>query len=234
MMDFNLNLDTVESFPVSGHHRGKRAVWRWTCVSKQHIRHAEGDESCGQCRVGLLNPLGGETRMQDMYLVKWTKQKIGNKKRKLARKGRSRVRPERRRKKRIRRITRAGSRTGELNVTTWNVRSLFLTGRRGAGHAEVLCRNRKCDVMGLKETRRPGRTEFAVTDCLVFCSGEDGSNGRTGQHGVELAVKQFIIREATWTQKLTNERLMPITFNLARQVQCCEFWCEVWPNRYCA
>ena len=49
----------------------------------------------------------------------------------------------------------------------------------------------------------------------MFCSGVDGSSGRTGQHGVRLAVKQFIVREATWTQELTNERLMSMTFNLA-------------------
>ena len=48
----------------------------------------------------------------------------------------------------------------------------------------------------------------------MFCSGVDGSSGRTGQHGVGLAVKESIIREATWTQKLTNERLMSMTFNL--------------------
>ena len=33
-------------------------------------------------------------------------------------------------------------------------------------------------------------------------------------HGVGLAVKGSIIREATWTQELTNERLMSMTFNL--------------------
>ena len=48
----------------------------------------------------------------------------------------------------------------------------------------------------------------------MFCSGVDGSTGRAGQHGVGLAVKESIIREATWTQELTNERLMSMTFNL--------------------
>ena len=49
----------------------------------------------------------------------------------------------------------------------------------------------------------------------MFCSGVDGSSGRAGQHGVGLAFKESIVREATWTQELTNERLMPTTFNLA-------------------
>ena len=66
-MGFKVNPDDVEFFPVSGHRRGKRAVWRWTSVSKQQIRHAGDDENCSRCRVGLLNPLGGETRAQGMY-----------------------------------------------------------------------------------------------------------------------------------------------------------------------
>ena len=114
-------------------------------------------------------------------------------------------------------MARARSRTGELNVATWNVRSLSLTGRRGAVHAGVLLQ--KCKVLGydvivLQETRRSGRTEFAAAGHHVFCSGVDGSSGRAGQHGVGLAVKESVIREATWTHKLTNERLMSMTFNL--------------------
>ena len=136
----------------------------------------------------------------------------------LARKGRRRTRPERRRNaKTSQNVARARSRDGELNIATWNVRSLSLTGRRGAGHAGVLlqkCKVLGCDVIGLQETRRPGRTEFATAGYRVFCSGVDGSTGWAGQHGVGLAVKESIIREATWTQELTNERLMSMTFNL--------------------
>ena len=168
--------------------------------------------------MGLLNPLGGETHKQGMYPERWTKQKISNRKKRLARKGRRRARPERRRNaKTSQNVARARSRTGELNVATWNVRSLFLTGRRGAGHAEVLlqkCKVLGCDVIRLQETRRPGRTEFAAAGYRVFCSGVDGNSGRAGQHGVWLAVKESIIREATWTQELTNERLTSTTFNL--------------------
>ena len=195
--------------------------------------------------MGLLNPLGGETHKEGMYLDRWAKQKTSNRKKRLARKARKRARPERRRNARTsQNVARARSRTGELNVPTWNVRSLSLTGRRGAGHAEVLlqkCKVLGCDVIGLQETRRPGRTEFAAEGYRVFCSGDviglqetrrpgrtefaaegyrvfcsgvDGNSGRAGQHGVGLAVKESIIREATWTQELTNERLMLMTFNL--------------------
>ena len=187
-------------------------------MSKQQTRYAGGDERCGRRRVGLLNPLSGETHKQGMYLDRWTKQKISNRKKRLARKGRGGTRPERRRiAKTTQNVSRARSCTGELNIATWNVRSLSLTGRRGAGHAEVLlqkCKVLGCDVIGLQETRRPGRTEFATAGYRVFCSGVDGSTGRAGQHGVGLAVKESIIREATWTQELTNERLMSMTFNL--------------------
>ena len=168
--------------------------------------------------MGLLNPLGGETHKQGMYLDRWTKPKISNRKNILARRGRRRARPERRcNTKTNQNVARARSRTGELNVATWNVRSLSLTGRRGTGHAEVLlqkCKVLGCDVIGLQETRRPGRTEFAAAGYHVFYSGVDGSSGRAGQHGVGLAVKESIIREATWTQELTKGPLMSMTFNL--------------------
>ena len=90
-------------------------------------------------------------------------------------------------------MARARSRTGELNVATWNVRSLFLTGRRGAGHAEVLLRKYKvldCDAIRLQETRRPGRTEFTAAGYRMLCSVVDGSSGRAGQHEVGLAFKE--------------------------------------------
>ena len=139
-------------------------------------------------------------------------------KKSLARKGRRRAQPERRRNaKTSQNVARARSRTGEINVATWNVRSLSLTERRGAGHAEVLLQKCKVlggDFIGLQETRRPGRTEFAAAGYRVFCSGVDGNSGRAGQNGVGLAAKESIIREATWTQELTNERLMSTTFNL--------------------
>ena len=55
-------------------------------MSKQQIQYAGGDERGGRRRVGLLNPLSGETHKQGMYLDRWTKQKISNIKKRLARK----------------------------------------------------------------------------------------------------------------------------------------------------
>ena len=187
-------------------------------MSKQQIRYAGGDKRCSRRRMGLLNPHGGETHKQGMYLDRRTKRKNSNRKKRLSRKGSRRARPARRRNaKTSQNVARARSRTGELSVATWNVQSLSLTGRRGAGHAEVLsqkCKVLDCDVIGLQETRRQGRTEFAAAGYRVFCSGVDWSTGWAGQHGVGLAVKESIIRKATWTQELTNERLMSMTFIL--------------------
>ena len=59
------------------------------------------------------------------------------------------------------------------------------------------CKVLGCDIIGLQETQRPGRTEFAAAGYRVFCSGVDGNSSRAGQHGVGLAVKEFIIHEAT-------------------------------------
>ena len=85
------------------------------------------------------------------------------------------------------------------------------------------CKVLGCDVIGLQKTRRPGRTEFAAAGYRVFCSGVDGNSGRAGQHVVGLAVKESIIREATCTQELTNERLMSMTFNLTGKTNAVTF-----------
>ena len=148
VMGFKLNPDAVEFFPASGYRRGKRADWRWTSVSKEQIRYAGGDERCGRSRVGLLNPLSGETHKQGMYLDRWAKQKISNRKKRLARKGRRRARPERRRNsKTSQNVARARSRTGELNVATWKVRSLPLWDVVGPAMRRCFCRNVKCSAV---------------------------------------------------------------------------------------
>ena len=81
-------------------------------------------------------------------------------------------------------MTRARSRTGELNVATWNIRSLSLTGRRGFEHAEVLlqeCKVLDCDMIGLQKTLRPGWTELAAVDYHMLCSGEKSFNDWMGR-----------------------------------------------------
>ena len=143
-------------------------------MTKQQVRYAGGYERCSRRRVGLLNPLSGETHNKGMYLGRWIKQKSVTRNKRLARKGWRRARPQRwHNVKTTQNVARARSPTEELNVATWNVRSLSLTGRRGAGHAEVLlqkCKVLGLDVIELQETRRPRRTEFATTGYRVFCA----------------------------------------------------------------
>ena len=67
-----------------------------------------------------------------------------------------------------------------------------------------------CDIIGLQETQRAGGTEFVAAGYNVLCSGEDGSSGRAGQHGVGPAVKGSVIGKATWTQEPMNERLVSV------------------------
>ena len=115
-------------------------------------------------------------------------------------------------------MTRAQSRTGELNIASLNIRSLLLLRDAKAGDAVKLLPKRKVldyDIIGLQEMRRPGWNEFAAAVYHVFCGREDGSSGQAGLYGMELAVMESIIREATGTQELTNECLMSTTFNLA-------------------
>ena len=206
-MGFKLNPDAVEFFPVSGHRRGKRADWRWTSVSKQQIPYARGDERCGRRRVGLLNPLGGETHKQGMYLDRWTKQKLSNRKKSLARKDRRRARPERRRNaKTSQNVDRARSRTGEINVATWNVRSLPLTGRRGAGHAEVLLQKYKvldCDFIGLQDCKVIGSY---VRDTRVRDSNGTSLLRFAGDNKVALVNTFFSVPKGCTSRTLNGTR----------------------------
>ena len=74
----------------------------------------------------------------------------------------------------MRRQVKMWSRTGELNVATWTVRSLSLTGRREAGHVEVLlqkCKVLDRDVIGLQETRRRGGLNSPRQDTACSVAG---------------------------------------------------------------
>ena len=124
MTDINLNPEDAECFPVLGHRHGKRPVWRLTCVLKQQIRHTGEDKSCGLRGVRQLNLLGGETHTQGVYLDGWVIHKVGNKKRKFARRVRRRTRLERLRKRRTRHVSRAWSTFRTTHVRYLNSQSL--------------------------------------------------------------------------------------------------------------
>ena len=69
----------------------------------------------------------------------------------------------------------------EITVATHNVRTMSMDGTHGVGRAlDVLSvyDRRRCDVIGLQETRRSGYSAFIQAGCLMYCSGEcGGENG---------------------------------------------------------
>ncbi|CAM9755624.1 unnamed protein product, partial [Sphacelaria rigidula] len=93
---------------------------------------------------------------------------------------------------------RAKTRSKELVVATWNVRSIAERGSNGTGHAENLllfASKEDCDFVALQETRRDGRTTFhaPAAGYIVHCSGLcHGDGGKPGMLGVGLAIKESI------------------------------------------
>ena len=68
-------------------------------------------------------------------------------------------------------------------------------------------------MVGLQETKRAGRTEFAAAGFRVFrCGSEAGEH-----HGVGLAVKESICSNPTYTTEYVDERLMAIRFDKSGQ-----------------
>ena len=69
-----------------------------------------------------------------------------------------------------------------------------------------------CDVIGLQETRRGGRSAFSQAGYLVYCSGECGgeNGGKKGQGEVELAVRTSITC-AVRPSEFISDRLLKVT-----------------------
>ena len=74
-------------------------------------------------------------------------------------------------------------------------------------------------VLGIQETRRPGRTVSTVAGFRVFYSGST----QGGQHGVALAVKESICKTSKFTREDVNERLMPMRYEMSGQHQAVNF-----------
>ena len=73
-------------------------------------------------------------------------------------------------------------------------------------------------VLGIQETRRPGRTVSTAAGFCVFYSGST-----QGQHGVALAVKESICKTSKFTREDVNERLMSMRFEMSGQHQAVNF-----------
>ncbi|CAB1101750.1 unnamed protein product [Ectocarpus sp. CCAP 1310/34] len=101
-----------------------------------------------------------------------------------------------------------------LRVATWHVRALAVNRANGYGPAySVLHEAARQDasVVGMQETRRAGRTEFAAAGFRVFCCGTETD----GVHGVGIAVKESLCKTSTFTTEFIDERLMTMGFLLA-------------------
>ena len=68
-------------------------------------------------------------------------------------------------------------------------------------------------IVGLQETRRAGRMEFAAAGFRIFCCGSEAG----GHHGVGLAVKESICSNSTYTTEYVDERLMAMRFEISGQ-----------------
>ena len=74
-------------------------------------------------------------------------------------------------------------------------------------------------VVGIQETRRPGRTVSTAAGFRVFYSGST----QGGQQGVALAVKESICKTSKFTREDVNERLMSMRFEMSGQHQAVNF-----------
>ena len=120
------------------------------------------------------------------------------------------------------RLTRERQKVALVKVGTYNVRSLSVKGANGYGRDEVVLHEaaaKNISVLGIQETRRPGRTVSTAAGFRVFYSG----SAQGGQQGVALAVKESICKTSKFTREDVNERLMSMGFEMSGQHQAVNF-----------
>ena len=103
------------------------------------------------------------------------------------------------------------------------MRSLSVKGANGYGRDEVVLHEaaaKHISVLGIQETRRPGRTVSTAAGFRVFYS---GSTQQGGQHGVASPVKESICKASKFTREDVNERLMSMRFEMSGQHQAVNF-----------
>ena len=96
------------------------------------------------------------------------------KQKKRSRKTRRRGRARRRRARKAAHVARARQKGPLVRVATYNVRTLAVKRANGCGRDySILYEAARLDisVVGLQETRKAGRTEFAAAGFRVFCCG---------------------------------------------------------------
>ena len=190
--------------------RNGRAAY---CVGMHHKRE-EGVESNG---VGWLNlPVNQDNKHRTDKLSQRVRTAIKQKQAKMRQAKRGRGRAKRRRARKAAQVARTRQKGRLVRVATYNVRTLAVKGANGYGRDfSVLYEAARLDisVVGLQETRRVGRTEFAAAGFRVFCCGSEAG----GHHGVGLAVKESICSNSTYTTQYDDERLMAMRFEISGQ-----------------
>ena len=95
---------------------------------------------------------------------------------------------------------RTRSRLDELTFGASNVPTAAINSGNGIGHIDTLlrpCVAKGCSVIGLRETKRNGTSEIVASGYRVYFSDDrSGAKGREGQHGLELAIKEEIVKNA--------------------------------------
>ena len=231
-MTSKLAYSTIQHSTVQ-HRRGKREEGEEP-VSKHQIRPGDGRWT-GRRGVGRLNPRR-ESKIQgkngDREERKLEKSQKGETFWKIsARKRRRRGRAERRSLQQSKRRNRARARGREIAVATHSVRTMAVDGTHGVGRAlDVLSVYDRlgCDIIGLQKTRRSGQSAFSQAGYLVYCSGECGgeNDGKKGQGGVGLAVRNSITRAAR-PPEFISDRLLKVTLELRGRRYVC---CSICPN----
>ena len=88
----------------------------------------------------------------------------------------------------------------ELTFHTFNVRTAAVNGVNVIGHIDTLlrtCAAKNCDIIGQQKTKRDGTSEVSASGYHFVFSGDCSMvKGRKGQHEVELAIKEEIVRKA--------------------------------------
>ena len=207
------------------HRRGKREEGE-VPASKHHIRPGHGRWT-GRRGSGHAEstPRGQnlrrerDSKRENRTLPISVLKKIAEKRKIRARKNRRRGRPERRAARHKAISDRERARRGEITVATHNVRTMAVDGKHGVGRAaEVLSEYRGAglDIIGLHETRRDGQTTFRQAGYVVYCSGACGNegDGKKGQGGAGLAVKEKLTRAVARPPEFINERLLKVTLKL--------------------
>ena len=134
-------------------------------------KSVDGAETLG---VGGLNqPMKKDKHQANLYSQR-VQQAIHEKQIKRSWRKRKRGRAGRRLARAVARLTRGRQKAALVKVATYNVRSLSVKGANGYGQDEVVLHEaaaKNIAMLGIQETRRPGRTVSTAAGFRVFCSG---------------------------------------------------------------